>query len=162
MTDFTVEQWPERPWVGVRMTAELARWGEVNAHVPRIYAALAAADAIPAGGPIYQYHRLQRADDPMDITVSVPVLTPVELPGLDSGSVPAGRYLVARPDGGPDTLERVHEEMWRWAQMQELELAINERADGIHWDARTEQFLTDPRIEPDHSKWEVEVAYLLR
>lgn len=162
MTDFTVEQRPGQPWVGVSMTAELARWGEANAHVPRIYAALAAADAIPAGGPIYQYHRLQTAQDPMDITVSVPVLDPVQLQGFDSGTIPGGQYLVARPEGGPDTLERLHAQMWRWAEVQGLDLAVDQRADGIHWDVRTEQFLTDPETEPDPSKWEVEVAYLIR
>lgn len=162
MTDFTVEERPEQPWIGVAMTAELARWGEANAHVPQIYAALAADDALPAGGPIYQYHRLQTAIDPMDITVSVPVHARAEVDGFDSGSLPAGRYLVARPDGGPDTLGRVHEEMWQWADLQGLDLAIEERADGIHWTARTEQFLTDPATEPDPSRWEVEVAYLLR
>ena len=46
--------------------------------------------------------------------------------------------------------------------MQGLDLAIDERADGIHWHARTEQFLTDPQTEADRRKWAVEVAYLLR
>ena len=46
--------------------------------------------------------------------------------------------------------------------MQGLDLAIDERADGIHWHARTEQFLTDPQTEAGRRKWAVEVAYLLR
>ena len=163
MTTFAVEERAERSWVGVSMTAELAHWGRVNEYVPRIYAALAAAGGSPQGGPIYQYHRLQTAADPMDITVSVPVPARIEVgDGFETGTIPAGRYLVARPDGGPDTLGRVHGEMWQWADVQGLELATDERADGIHWHARTEQFLTDPQSEPDRSKWAVEVAYLLR
>ncbi|WP_136708566.1 GyrI-like domain-containing protein [Agromyces sp. H66] len=163
MTTFTVEQRPERPWVGVPMTAELAHWDRVNAHVPRIYGALAAAGGIPSGGPIYQYHRLRTAADPMDITVSVPVPTCIEIgDGFATGMIPAGRYLIARPEGGPDVLARIHQEMWEWAGVQGLDLAIDERADGIHWHARTEQFLTDPQTEADRRKWAVEVAYLLR
>lgn len=163
MTDFTVEARDERPWVGVSMTADLAHWGEVNAHVPRIYAALAAAGVVPGGGPIYQYHRMRTVDDPMDITVSVPVAEPIDLDaGLETGVIPAGRYVVARPEGGPDVLGRVHGEIWDWASLRGLELAIEERADGIHWRARTEQFLTDPETEPDRNKWAIEVAYLLR
>ncbi|MCY9784307.1 GyrI-like domain-containing protein [Nocardiopsis sp. EMB25] len=162
MTAFTVEQRAERPWVGVSMTAELARWDLVNAHVPRIYGALAAAGGTARGGPIYQYHRLKTAADPMDVTVCVPVPARVEIgAGFDTGVIPAGRYLVARPEGGPDALARTHRDMWEWAQVQGLELAIDERADSIHWHARTEQFLTDPQTEPDRSKWAVEVAYLL-
>lgn len=162
MTIFTVEERAERLWVGVSMTAELAHWDRANANVPKIYAALAAAGGIAQGGPIYQYHRLQTAADPMDITVSVPVAASVDVDGFEAGIIPAGRYLVARPDGGPDVLGRVHGEMWEWAGVQGLELAIDERSDGIHWHARTEQFLTDPQAEPDRSKWAVEVAYLLR
>ncbi|WP_304454587.1 GyrI-like domain-containing protein [Nocardiopsis sp. YSL2] len=163
MTTFTVEQRAERPWVGVSMTAELAHWDRVNAHVPRIYGALGEAGGIPEGGPIYQYRRLRTAADPMDITVSVPVPACVELgDGFETGVIPAGRYLVARPQGGPDVLGRTHRDMWEWADVQGLDLAVDERADGIHWHARTEQFLTDPQTEPDRAKWAVEVAYLLR
>lgn len=159
---FVVEERTERAWVGVTMTAELAQWDRVNAHVPKVYAALAAAGAIPWGGPIYQYHRLRTAADPMDITVSVPVAAPLELgAGFETGALPSGRYLVARPDGGPDVLETVHAEMWQWAGDQGLDLAIDERPDGIFWHARTEQFLTDPQAEPDRSRWDIEVAYLL-
>lgn len=163
MTDFTIEERAERPWVGVSTTGELAHWDRVNAHVPRIYAALAAAGGTPEGGPIYQYHRMRTVADPMDVTVSVPVAARIEIgAGFETGVIPAGRYLVARPEGGPDVLGQVHGEMWQWAGVQGLELAIEERADGIHWRARTEQFLTDPQAVPDRSKWAVEVAYLLR
>ena len=163
MTIFTVEQRAERPWVGVSMTAELAHWDRVNAHVPQIFGALAVAGGIPQGGPIYQYRRLQTAADPMDITVSVPVAACTEIgDGFETGVLPAGRYLVACPDGGPDVLAQTHREMWEWAGVQGLDLAITEHTDGIHWHARTEQFLTDPQSEPDRSKWAVEVAYLLK
>lgn len=162
MTDFTVEERPERPWVGVSTTGELAHWDRVNAHVPQIYGALAAAGGVPLGGPIYQYRRMTTASDPMDLTVSVPVAACLDIGDrYETGKIPAGRYLVARPDGGPDILHRVHAEMWQWAIVQGLDLAIEERADGIHWRARTEQFLTDPESEPDRSKWAIEVAYLL-
>lgn len=162
MTDFTIEERDERHWVGVSMTEELVHWDRVNAQVPRIYAAIAAAGLHPEGGPIYQYHRMQTVSDPMDLTVSVPMATATEIDDLETGVIPAGRYLVARPEGGPDVLEEVHREMWRWASVQGWELAIEERADGIHWRARTEQFLTDPQTEPDRTRWAVEVAYLLR
>lgn len=162
MTECTIEERPEQPWVGATMTADLARWDAVNAHVPRIYGALAAEGAQPLGGPIYQYHRMQTAADPMDVTVSVPVSTRLRIPGLETGALPAGRYLVARPLGGPDSLAVAHRDLWAWAEVQGLELAIDERPDGIHWAARTEQFLTDPESEPDRSRWAIEVAYLLR
>lgn len=163
MTVMTVEQWDARPWVGMPVTAELAHWDEVNALVPTIYGALAGAGGTPTGGPIFQYRRMTTADEPMDLTVAVPVSAPVDAgAGLESGQLPAGRYLVARPAGGPDILAAVHGEMWQWADEEGLDLAIEHREDGIHWEARTEQFLTDPRAEPDRRAWSVEVAYLLR
>ncbi|UFU01932.1 GyrI-like domain-containing protein [Ruania suaedae] len=162
MTAFAVEQRAARPWVGVSMTAELAHWDRVNAQVPAIYGALAEAGHAPLGGPIYQYRRLRTASDPMDLTVAVPVAGTVEIEGFTAGALPAGTYLVARPSGGPDALARTHRQMWDWAQVQGLDLAVDERSDGIHWQARTEQFLTDPETAPDRSTWEIEVAYLVR
>lgn len=163
MTEFTIEEKNERPWVGFSTTGELSHWDRVNAHVPRVYAALAAAGGVPLGGPIYQYHRLRTASDPMDVTVSVPVAACIEIgEGFSTGILPAGRYVVARPEGGPDALAAVHREMWDWASTEGLDPWIDERADGIHWRARTEQFLTDPESEPDRRRWAVEVAYLLR
>ena len=163
MTNCTVEQREARHWIGVSMTGELAQWDRVNAQVPRIYGALAAAGIAPLGGPIYQYRRMLTADEPMDLVVSVPVAPGAAIgEGFDSGVLPGGRYVVGRPSGGPDALASTHGDMWRWAELNGLELAIEERSDGIHWAARTEQFLTDPDAEPDRSKWLVEVAYLLR
>jgi len=163
MSDFTIEERAARAWVGVSMTGDLAHWHRVNAQVPRVYAALASAGGAPQGGPIYQYHRMRTASDPMDLTVSVPVAACMDIgKDFETGLLPAGRYLVARPAGGPDVLEDVHARMQRWASLQGLELAIAERDDGIHWQGRTEQFLTDPASEPDRSRWAVEVAYLLR
>ncbi|MDO8145308.1 MULTISPECIES: GyrI-like domain-containing protein [unclassified Isoptericola] len=163
MTTCTIEQWSERHWVGIPVTAELSRWDRVNALVPQVFAALAAAGHEPLGGPIYQYHRLRTVADPMDVTVSVPVAAPVQLgTGFDTGTLPAGRYLVARPHGGPDALAQTHRDMGDWAGQQGLELAVDEEADSIRWHVRTEQFLTDPQTEPDRSRWTVEVAYLLR
>jgi hypothetical protein len=30
------------------------------------------------------------------------------------------------------------------------------------WRARIEQYLTDPRAEPDPARWETEIAYLIQ
>lgn len=163
MTTFSVEEWSERPWVGVRMTAALPEWGRVNAQVPRVYAALAAAGGVPLGGPIYRYHRIRTPEEPMDLTVSVPVAACIALgDGFESGVLPAGRYAVARPDAGPDAVRSVHDELAAWLREHGLTPDAEEREDGVHWAARTEQYLTDPQVEPDRTKWEVEVAYLLR
>lgn len=163
MTVITVEERAERSWVGVSMTGETARWDRINAHVPGIDAALASAGGIPQSGPIYQYHRLRTAVEPMDITLSVPVPPCMEIgDDFETGTIPAGRYLIARPEDGPDALGRVHAQMWERAGAHGLEVAIDESSDGIHWHTRTEQFLTDPQTEPDRSKWAVEVTYSLK
>lgn len=89
MTAMVIEERAEQAWVGMHTTADLAHWDRVNAHVPRIYAALAGADEPPLGGPIYRYRRMQTSADPMDVTVSVPVAQRVELDGFASGVLPA-------------------------------------------------------------------------
>jgi hypothetical protein len=46
-----------------------------------------------------------------------------------------------------------------WAKQQRITLETS--ADGRRWRGRVEYYLTNPALEPDPAKWDVEVAYLI-
>jgi hypothetical protein len=129
-----------------RLRAELTGW-------------FADRGVAPAGPPILRYHVIDMAGI-MDIEVGIPVAT--SLPGderVRAGLLPAGRYASLIYVGHGLTGNKA---LLDWG-----------RANGLAWDrwaapggdafgARYETFLTDPRVEPRKTRWEIEIAIRLR
>ncbi len=157
-----IEERPEVPYVGIPITVDLAHMGDANALIPQIYAWLADHDLEPAGGPLYRYTSIGTKDEPMDLSVNVPVKEPVEASqGLVAGSLPAGRYAVGNHQGSPDEIADVHAAIQEWARKNDVTLASHTQRGREYWEARAETYLTDPREEPDMSKWQNEIVYLI-
>ncbi|HYO88574.1 MAG TPA: GyrI-like domain-containing protein [Candidatus Limnocylindrales bacterium] len=128
-----------------KLFMELGKWGRTHS-------------VEPAGPPFLRYHVIDMQGE-MDIEVGIPVAE--VLPGDDRvtpGVLPAGRYasLIYTGSGMAGNKALVE-----WA-----------KANGIVWDrwegergdafrARTETYLTDPKVEPRKTHWEVEVAIKL-
>jgi effector-binding domain-containing protein len=158
----TLEDRPECHYVGIPATARLAEFGAVNALIPQIYGWLADHGLTPAGGPLYRYMSIGSLDEPVDISVNVPVAQPVEASqGLTAGSLPAGRYVVGRHQGSPDEVKDAHRAVQDWARARGVSLAVRTRDGREYWRARAEFYLTDPQVEPDMSKWRNELVYLV-
>lgn len=49
-----------------------------------------------------------------------------------------------------------------WAQEHGVSLDSRDTPEGTEWGGRVEHYLTNPAVEPDPAKWEVDVAYLVR
>ncbi|MDQ2894322.1 MAG: GyrI-like domain-containing protein [Actinomycetota bacterium] len=151
-----------RPYVGIPTTVDLAHFWQANALIPQVYDWLTDHAVEPAGGPTYRYMSIGSRDETMDMSVNVPVARPVEATqGLVPGSLPAGRYVVGTHQGSPDEIAAVHAALRDWARQEHLALAMHTRAGREFWDARAESYLTDPRTQPDMSKWQNEVVYLI-
>jgi effector-binding domain-containing protein len=152
-----------RPYAAIPISASLARWGEVNALVPEMFAWLAERDLPPAGPPFYRYWVAGDHEREFRLEVGVPVAEPVQGDGrVIPGTIPAGRYLVAVHHGHPDRLFRFIGEVDKWAADH-----------GVRWDTRTvngeeilggrfDFWLTDPAHSPDPETWSTELAYLTR
>jgi hypothetical protein len=109
----------------------------------------------PAGPPFLRYHTIDM-DGEMDIAYGVPVEKVVPDDGRVTADVlPAGRYAsvvyVGHGLTGNKALigfGRDNNLAWdRWD---------DEKGDAFH--ARCETYLTDPKMEPRKTKWEIEVA----
>jgi effector-binding domain-containing protein len=112
----------------------------------------------PAGLPFFRYYIINMERE-MDVEVGIPVAT--TLPGngrVCPGVIPGGSYASLNYIGTGYTGSSA---LTRWAM--ENGHVFDEWAvpNGMAYRARYERYLTDPKIQPLKSKWEVEVAVKL-
>jgi effector-binding domain-containing protein len=158
MSEPTVLERTEQPYVAIPIRATLREWGEVNALAPEVFAWLAARGIAPAGALFYRHHVIGGFDEKFSVEVGVPVAEPVDGDGrVLAGAKPAGRYVVAVHHGHPDGIVKSHQALVEWAAREGVPLA----KDGDVWGGMFESYRTDPAVEPDPDKWETELAYLV-
>lgn len=80
---------------------------------------------------------------------------------VKAGRVPAGSYATVVHVGHPDRLEESLDRLEGWIEDRGLKVAQHTRNGEVVWDGRFEFYPTDPAVEPDPERWEIEVAYLL-
>lgn len=112
----------------------------------------------PSGPPFLRYHVIDMRGF-MDIEFCCPVRK--TLPDdreVKAGILPAGRYASLIYSGGGISGNRA---LIEWVRAQELEFDRWDTEQGDNFRSRYETYLTDPKIEPRKSKWQVEVAIKL-
>ena len=117
----------------------------VDSGFPRLFGRLAELGVEPAGPP---YIRYLRAGVEMELELGIPV-------GSDAGQptrLPGGRAAVLRHVGPFSGLRSACEALQRWAAER------GEQAAGPFW----ESYVTNPREEPDSSRWVTEIFLPLR
>jgi effector-binding domain-containing protein len=135
--------------------------GAVDQAFPELFAWLAGHAIAPAGAPIIRYLVIDMAAG-LQIEMGVPVATAIDGDGrIRPGVLPAGRYAVLRHTGPYDGLVAGHAALQRWAEEHGITFDSWDTPEGTAWRARAEHYLTNPATEPDPSKWEVDVAYLV-
>ena len=135
--------------------------GAVDQAFPELFAWLAGHAIAPAGPPIIRYLVIDMAAG-LQIEMGVPVATAIDGDGrIRPGVLPAGRYAVLRHTGPYDGLVAGNAALQRWAEEHGITFDSWDTPEGTAWRARAEHYLTTPATEPDPSKWEVDVAYLV-
>jgi effector-binding domain-containing protein len=152
----------EQPYVAIRGHVSMAEIGAFAVRTPEVYAWLGAHGVAPAGPPFLKYNVIDMAHQ-LEIDNGVPVATPVD--GADgeviSGVLPAGRYATLTHVGHPSELYGATKALLDWAAEQGLTWDMSPGADGERWGSRVEIYLTDPREEPDMSKWVTRLEFRL-
>ena len=161
--DISAQERQTTHYVGVPVSARLAEFGAPggpNETIPRIYQWLAEHEIAPLGGPLYIYRHVGGPEEPVDLTVAVPIAEPVKpSSGLVLGSLPKGVYVVGRHVGPPDEIPASHTEVKEWAAANGHRLDVLRDDGGTLWTGHAEHFLTDPTEEPDPSKWTAELLF---
>src|SRR3984957_16467260 len=142
----------------------------VDQAFPELFGWLARHAIAPAGPPFIRYLVIDMAAG-LQIEMGVPVAMAIDDGGSDGdsgdggritpGVLPAGRDVVLRHTGPYDGLIASNAALQRWAEEQGITFDSWDTPEGTAWRARAEHYLTNPAAEPDPSKWEVDVAYLI-
>jgi len=111
-----------------------------------------------AGPPFLRYHVIDMRGA-MDITFGVPVREALPEDGQVKADVlPAGRYASLIFSGGGVSANRA---LIEWVRAQGMDFDRWDTEQGDNFRSRYEIYLTDPKIEPRKSKWNIEVAIKL-
>ncbi len=110
------------------------------------------------GPPFLRYHVIDMRGF-MDISFCVPVKKTLSDDGnIKADFVPAGKYASLIYSGGGISGNRA---LIEWVRAQGLDFDRWDTEQGDNFRGRYEAFLTDPKIEPRRSKWQIEVAIKL-
>jgi effector-binding domain-containing protein len=151
----------EQPYVAIRGQVSMAEIGAFAVRTPEVFAWLGAHGLPPAGPPFLKYNVIDMARD-LEIDNGVPVAAPVEGDAeVIAGVLPAGRYATLTHVGHPSELMAATKALLDWAAAQGLTWDMSPLADGERWGSRLEIYLSDPREEPDMSKWVTQLAFRL-
>ena len=152
----------EQPYVAVRARVTIETLGVVVPPLNQlVFAWLGERGVAPAGAPFWKYDVIDMPGR-LEVEAGVPVTGAVEGDGrVISGVLPAGRYATVVHVGHPSELAAATGALLDWAAGQGLAFDMSPGEDGEHWGSRLEIYLTDPREEPDMSKWETQLAFRL-
>jgi effector-binding domain-containing protein len=151
----------EQPYVALRGHVSMAEIGAFAVRTPEVYAWLGAHGVAPAGPPFLKFNVIDMMRQ-LEIDNGVPVAAPVDGDGpVIAGVIPAGRYATAMHVGHPSELVGATKALLDWAAGQGLTWDMSPDANGERWGGRVEIYLTDPREEPDMSKWVTQLAFRL-
>jgi effector-binding domain-containing protein len=151
----------QQPYVAIRGHVTMAEIGAFAVRTPEVYAWLGAHGIAPAGPPFLKYNVIDMMRQ-LEIDNGVPVAAPVDGDGdVIAAAIPPGRYATVTHTGHPSELMGATKALLDWAAAQGLAWDVSPDVGGERWGGRVEYYLTDPREEPDMSKWVTHLAFRL-
>lgn len=153
-----VEHRKEEPYVGIPATVTMQQISDaIGRGFRELFEWLGSRSAVPTGAPFVRYLRVDM-NGLLEIELAAPTdVDPAGNERLRRGVLPPGRYVTLRHVGPYDGLLAANEQLQQWAHAQELTFQVAESV----WRGRIERYLTDPSQEPDPSRWQTEIAYLV-
>lgn len=131
----------------------------VDRAFPELFNWLDAHGVSLTGAPYIKYNSFS-ADGKLELEIGAPVPPGTAGEGsVGAAILPAGRYATLSYFGGFDGLMDANAALQDWAKSQGLDFDVDGDEEGGRWAARLEIYHTDPRSEPDKSKWKTEIAY---
>jgi effector-binding domain-containing protein len=152
-----LEDRADQPYQGIRTQVPHTKFPEIiPQYLDELFAWLGARGVAPAGAPFMRYYVINMAGN-MDVELGVPIAAAVPGDGhIAAGAIPAGRYaslVYTGLDGIAGNAALIG-----WAKDNNIQWDRWDDANGDAFRSRVEYYLTDPAEEPDHNKWETEVA----
>lgn len=151
---------PDEHYLGIRVqTPFKGMFTLIDKHLfKELRAWMQQAGVAPAGQPFFRFYIINMAGE-MDVEVGIPVATALTGHGrVKPGVLPGGRYASLVYVGTGYTGSGA---LTRWAMEHGHVFDEWQVSNGMAYRARYKRYLTDPKIQPLKSKWEVEVAIKL-
>ncbi|MEV6394244.1 GyrI-like domain-containing protein [Streptomyces sp. NPDC051907] len=151
----------EQLYAFIRGSVRMDSFEAIADRLPELVGWLADHEVAFADAPFFRFNTVDMQGESV-VEAGVPVVSAPEPEGdIGIAMLPAGRYATHTHVGHPDQLFGVITELRAWAEREGLEWDMT-YVDGVeHWACRLESYKTDPRQEPDMSKWEIELAFRL-
>jgi effector-binding domain-containing protein len=167
MTQPQIQQRDALPYLAIRSEVTDGIPAVVDRAFPQLFAWLGERGIEPAGPPFIRYLEVDQDGEPLQIEVAAPVGD--EAPEGDdtvrAGTLPAGRYATLvhigpyRHDDVPD-LRDAQAALKSWIEREDVTTGRpSERGSSLA--ACVEHYRIGPPIEPDWTKWQTELAYLV-
>lgn len=152
----SVDAYPEKTYMGIRVQTPMKGMFKV---IDRLFKDLnrwiKAENIEPAGAPFLRYHVIDMAGE-MDIEIGIPVQAALpETDRIKAGVIPAGRYANLIYIGNGYTGNKT---LIEWARDNGIRWDRRDDPKGDGFRSRFETYLTDPKVQPLKTKWEIEVA----
>ena len=149
----------ERPYLGIRIqTPFRGMFKQVDLISKELNKWFKAHDVEADNPPFLRYHVIDMNGE-MDIEYGIPVKTPHSGDErVRSGNLPAGRYASLIYSGSG---LQGNKALIEWVRANNLRFDRWDDDKGDAFRSRYEAYLTDPKIEPRKTKWDVEVAFKL-
>jgi effector-binding domain-containing protein len=150
---------PKQVYMGIRTIAPFKGMSKVIDRIVNELNAWVAENKIKiAGPPFLRYHVIDMRGF-MDIEFGFPVRKALPDDGdVKADVLPAGRYASLIFSGGGISGNRA---LIEWVRAQGMDFDRWDSEQGDNFRSRYETYLTDPKVEPRKSKWQIEVAIKL-
>lgn len=163
-----IQQRAAQPYLAIpaHVTTEAEFRRAADSGFPELFGWLQEHGVEPSGPLFIRYLVFDEEGTPLEIELAVPVAE--EVPGDGRGKadvLPPGRYVTLlhvgpyRSTTAPD-LGTAQAALRDWTNEQGIALDSRETDRGSALGGCVEHYLVGPAEEPDHSKWETELAYL--
>jgi effector-binding domain-containing protein len=154
-----IDQRPKLTYMGIRTMAPFNDMPQAIDRISRELTAWVGEYKVETSGPPFlRYHVIDMRGF-MDISFCYPVGEALPEDGdVKADFIPAGRYasLIYSGEGIP-----ANKALIEWVRAQGLDFDRWDTEQGDNFRGRYETFLTDPQVEPEMSKWQIEVAIKL-
>ena len=163
ITEPKIEHRNAQPYMGIRAQVTMQELGKVLPPLwGEVYGWLASKGLKPTGAPLWRYRVIDMA---AKLEIDVAVLVAGAAIGdnrIIADILPAGLYATLIYTGPYEGLMRATADLLAWADKKGVvwdKWQAGSKGEG--WRARIENYLTDPRVEPDATKWQTELAFML-
>lgn len=159
-TEPKIEYQPEKIYMGIRIQTPFSGMFKELDKIRKQLESWFKAKGVVASEPAFlRYHTIDMQGE-MDMEYGIPVSVALEDDGaIKATTLPAGRYVSLIYTGGG---YQGNKTLVEWVKKNAIPVDRWDSEKGDTFAARYEQFLTNPKLEPRKTRWEILLAFKLK